>query len=48
VVTPVLRYGLLSLALILDWTSWAIWTIAWLMLLVAAVRASQVAKEERA
>jgi hypothetical protein len=47
VVTPVLRYGLVSLALILDWTSWAIWAVAILMLLAAAVRTSQVAKEER-
>lgn len=48
VVTPALRYGLLSLALILGWTSWAIWAIAGLMLLATGVRASQVAKEERA
>jgi hypothetical protein len=48
IVTPVLRYGLLSLALILGWTSWAIWTIAVVTLLAAGVRASQVAKEERA
>lgn len=48
VVTPVLRYGLLSFALILGWTSWAIWAVAALMVLVAGVRASQVAKEERA
>jgi hypothetical protein len=47
VVTPVLRYGLVSLALIFGWTSWAIWVVAVLMLLAAAVRASQVAKEER-
>lgn len=47
VVTPVLRYGLLSFALILDWLPWAIWAIAGLMLLAAGVRASQVAKEER-
>jgi hypothetical protein len=47
VVTPVLRYGLVSLALILSWTSWAIWVVAVLMLLAAGVRASQVAKEER-
>lgn len=47
VVTPVLRYGLVSLALILGWTSWAIWVVAGLMLLAAGVRASQVAKEER-
>ncbi len=47
VVTPILRYALVSLALILSWTSWAIWVVAGLMLLAAAVRASQVAKEER-
>jgi hypothetical protein len=47
VVTPVLRSGLVSGALILDWTSGAIWVVAVLMVLVASVRASQVAKEER-
>jgi hypothetical protein len=47
VVTPVVRYGLVSLALIMGWTSWAIWVVAGLMLLAAGVRASQVAKEER-
>jgi hypothetical protein len=47
VVTPVLRYGLVALALILSWTSWAIWVVAGLMVLAAGVRASQVAKEER-
>ncbi|HEX6331690.1 MAG TPA: hypothetical protein VF129_10450 [Actinomycetota bacterium] len=47
VVTPVVRYGLISLALILGWTPWAIWVVAVVMLLAAAVRASQVAKEER-
>ncbi len=47
VVTPVLRYGLVSLALIFGWTRWAIWVVAGLMLLAAVVRASQVAKEER-
>lgn len=47
VVTPVLRYGLLALALVFGWTSWAIWAVAILMLLAAAVRSSQVAKEER-
>jgi hypothetical protein len=47
IVTPVLRYGLVSLALIAGWTPWAIWVVAALMLLAAAVRASQVAKEER-
>jgi len=47
VVTPVLRYGLVSVALIASWTSWAIWVVAGLAVLAAAVRASQVAKEER-
>jgi hypothetical protein len=47
VVTPVVRYGLVSLALIFDWTPWAIWVVAAVMLLAAGVRASQVAKEER-
>jgi hypothetical protein len=47
VVTPALRYGLVSLALLFGWTSWAIWVVAALMLLAAGVRASQVAKEER-
>ncbi len=47
VVTPALRYGLVSLALLFGWTSWAIWVVAILMLLAASVRASQVAKEER-
>lgn len=47
VVTPVVRYGLVSLALVFDWTPWAIWVVATVMLLAAAVRASQVAKEER-
>jgi hypothetical protein len=47
IVTPALRYGLLSLALVLGWTSWAIWVVAVLTLLAATVRSSQVAKEER-
>jgi hypothetical protein len=47
VVTPVLRYGLVSLALLMEWTVWAIWVVAGVMLLAAAIRASQVAKEER-
>lgn len=47
VVTPVLRYGLLSLALIFGWTPWAVWVVAGLVLLAAVVRSSQVAKEER-
>jgi hypothetical protein len=47
IVTPALRYGLVSLGLVLAWTSWAIWVVAIVTLLAAAVRASQVAKEER-
>ena len=47
VVTPVLRYTVFSLALLLDQTSWAIWVVATINLLAAGVRASQVAKEER-
>jgi hypothetical protein len=47
IVTPVLRYGLVSVAMIADWTPWAIWVVAIVALLSAGVRASQVAKEER-
>ncbi len=47
VVTPILRYALLSLALVFGWTPWAVWVVATLVLLAAAVRSSQVAKEER-
>jgi hypothetical protein len=48
VVTPVVRYGLLSVALLLGWTAWAVWVVAGVTVLAAGVRASQVAKEERA
>ena len=48
VVTPIFRYGLLSIALVFGWTSWAIWVVAGVTVLAAVVRASQVAKEERA
>lgn len=47
VVTPVLRYLLLSFALLFGWTPWAVWVVAALVVLAAAVRSSQVAKEER-
>ncbi len=47
-VTPALRYVVVSVALLVGWTSWAVWVVAVLMLLATAVRASQVAKEERA
>jgi hypothetical protein len=47
IVTPVMRYALLALALLLDGTGWAVWAIAGVNVLAAAVRSSQVAKEER-
>lgn len=46
IVTPALRYGLVSTGLIAGW-SWTVWVVAVLMLLASGVRASQVAKEER-
>jgi hypothetical protein len=45
IVTPALRYGLVSAGLIAGWT-WTVWAVAVLMLLASGVRASQVAKEE--
>jgi hypothetical protein len=48
VITPAVRYLLISGSLIAGWTSWAVWVVAVLMLAVVALRASQVAKEERA
>lgn len=47
-VTRVLRYGLVSVGLITDGVGWALWVLAGLMVLASVVRASQVAKEERA
>jgi len=46
IITPALRYGLISAGLIAGW-SWTVWAVAVLMLLASGVRASQVAKEER-
>lgn len=46
IVTPAIRYGLVSAGLIAGWT-WSVWAVAGLMLLASGVRASQVAKEER-
>jgi hypothetical protein len=46
--TRAIRCGLISVALIAGWTSWALYVVAIWMLLVALVRSSQVAKEERA
>lgn len=45
--TRAIRTGLISLALLAGWTQWAFFVVAIWMLLVALVRASQVAKEER-
>ena len=47
-VTRVLRYGLVSGGLITDGLGWALWVLAVVMVLASVVRASQVAKEERA
>jgi hypothetical protein len=46
--TRAIRCGLIAIALIAGWTAWAVYVVAIWMLLVAALRASQVAKEERA
>ena len=46
VITPAIRYGLISIGLIAGWR-WSVWAVAVLMLLASAVRASQVVKEER-
>ena len=46
IITPALRYVLISTGLIVGWT-WTVWAVAVLILLASGVRASQVAKEER-
>jgi len=46
--TRAIRCGLIAVALIAGWTAWAVYVVAIWMLLVAGLRASQVAKEERA
>lgn len=46
VITPAIRYGVISIGLIAGWR-WSVWAVAVLMLLASAVRASQVVKEER-
>jgi hypothetical protein len=48
VIVPALRSLLIALALIGGWVGAAVWIVAGLLLLTAVVRASQVAKEERA
>ena len=47
-ITRGLRYGLISVGLLIDGLGWTLWTVASVMGLAALVRASQVAKEERA
>jgi phosphatidylglycerophosphate synthase len=46
--TRVVCYGLVSIGLMMGWIDWTVWVLAAFVLLAAAVRASQVAKEERA
>jgi hypothetical protein len=48
VVTRAIRYALVAAALAIGAPAWALWTLAGFLLLAAFVRASQVAKEERA
>jgi len=43
-----LRYLLVAGGLVAGWTRWTVWAVAAVSALAAAVRASQVAKEERA
>jgi hypothetical protein len=43
-----IRYGLVVVALALGLPAWSLWALAVFALLAASVRASQVAKEERA
>ncbi len=47
-VTRGLRYGLISVGLLTEGLGWTLWSVASVMGLAALVRASQVAKEERA
>jgi CDP-diacylglycerol---glycerol-3-phosphate 3-phosphatidyltransferase len=47
-ITRAIRYGLIVLALLLDLPAWLLWVLAVFSILAAFVRASQVAKEERA
>jgi hypothetical protein len=42
-----LRYGLLALGLLAGWLAWTVWAVTAISVLAAAVRASQVAREER-
>lgn len=47
-VTRGIRYALVSLGLAFGWLHWTLWAAAGLSALAAIVRASQVAREERA
>ena len=46
--TRALRYALVSVGLLTGGLAWTLWTLAAVMTLASIVRASQVAKEERA
>jgi hypothetical protein len=46
--TRVIRYALVSVGLLAGWIRWTVWVLAGVAGLASAVRASQVAKEERA
>jgi hypothetical protein len=46
--TRALRYALVSVGLLTGGLAWSLWTLAGVMMLASIVRASQVAKEERA
>jgi hypothetical protein len=48
VIVPALRSLLIAVGLLAGWTGAAVWIVAALLLLTSIVRASQVAKEERA
>ncbi len=46
--TRAIGYALVSVGLLVGWIGWTVWVLAGLMALAGAIRASQVAKEERA
>jgi hypothetical protein len=46
--TRVVGYALVSIGLLVGWIGWSVWALAGFTGLAAAIRASQVAKEERA
>ncbi len=46
--TRVVAYLLVSIGLLAGWIRWTVWLLAGFMIVAAAIRVSQVAKEERA